>query len=104
MIFFSKTSKIYKNFNVDHFKTSDLSAALEKVDVERQEPDGDSEKCQSEWDDVIVDETFARLVKVYFRKIPSFYSGRVTCDFDDDYPDANSLAVTKNEIIDVSLR
>ena len=62
--FFSKTSKIYKNFNVDHFKTSDLSAALEKVDVERQEPDGDSEKCQSEWDDVIVDETFARLVKV----------------------------------------
>ena len=38
------------------------------------------------------------------QKISSYFSGRVTCDFDSEYPDANSLAVKKNEIIDVSLR
>ena len=41
---------------------SGLSAALEGVGSEQHQPNDDSQKDQSEWDDIVVDETFARLV------------------------------------------
>ena len=53
-----------KNYVVDQFEPSDSSgtSVVEKVKGERQEPDGDSQEGESEWDEMSVLETFARLV------------------------------------------
>ena len=52
--------QIDTNFDSAQLKHSDSPSVPDEVADEKQEPDHDSEKDQSEWDEMSVGETFAR--------------------------------------------